>query len=104
MLISTEMVSGFAKELQAPDASAVASQVNKFGVGKAVKVKLVGGERLSGRIQSIGADSFTVKLNKTGGERAIPYAQVGEVKDPGPLTWMLVGAALVIIIIVIAHH
>jgi hypothetical protein len=103
-LMGTETVSTVAKDLQAPDPSTVASQVNKFGIGKAVKVKLIGGEKLSGHIQSIGTDTFTIRLNKTGGERSIPYAQVGEVKDPGPLTWMLIGAALVIVIILIAHH
>ena len=103
-LTGTETVSAFAKESQAPDPSTVASQVKKFGVGKTVKVKLIGGEKLSGHIQSIDVDTFTIKLSKAGGERAIPYAQVGEVKDPGPLTWMLIGAALVIVIILIAHH
>ena len=103
-LTGTETISAFAKESQAPDPSIVAAQVKKFGVGKAVKVKLIGGEKLNGNIQSVGADSFTVRLNKGGGERAIPYAQVGEVKDPSPLTWMLIGAAAVILIIVLVHH
>lgn len=96
--------SAFAKESQAPDPSLVEAQVKKFGVGKAVKVKLIGGERVSGHIRSIGADAFTIKLGKDGGERAIPYAQVGEVKDPSPLTWMLIGAAIVILIIVAAKR
>jgi hypothetical protein len=82
----------------------VAAQVKKFGVGKAVKVKLIGGQKLNGHIQSIGVDTFMVKLNKRGGERAIPYAQVGEVKDPSPLTWMLIGAVAVVVIILIARH
>jgi sRNA-binding regulator protein Hfq len=103
-LASTNTTSTFAKQSQASDPSTVASQVKKFGVGKAVKVKLTGGEKLSGHIQSIGVDTFTVKLSKRGGERTIPYAQVVEVKDPGPLTWMLIGAAVVILIIIVAHH
>jgi hypothetical protein len=103
-LTGSETVSTFAKQSQAPDPASVASQVKKFGVGKAVKVKLTGGEKLSGHIQSIGVETFTVKLSKAGGERTIPYAQVVEVKDPGPLTWMLIGAAVVIVIIIIARH
>jgi len=103
-LASTNTISMFAKQSQASDPSTVASQVKKFGVGKAVKVKLTGGEKLSGHIQSIGVDTFTVKLSKRGGERTIPYAQVAEVKDPGPLTWMLIGAAVVILIIIVVHH
>jgi hypothetical protein len=103
-LASTNTISTFAKQSQASDPSTVASQVKKFGVGKAVKVKLTRGENLSGHIQSIGGDTFTVKLSKRGGERTIPYAQVTEVKDPGPLTWMLIGAAVVILIIIVVHH
>jgi hypothetical protein len=104
-LTGTETVSTFGKQSPASDPASVASQVKKFGVGKSVKVKLTGGEKLAGHIQSIGADTFTVKLGKAGGERTVPYAQVSEIKDPGPLTWMLVGAALVIVIlIVVAHH
>jgi hypothetical protein len=103
-LTGTETISALAKEPQAPDPSTVASQVKKFGVGKAVKVKLIGGGKLSGRIQSINVDTFTIKLSKAGGERSIPYAQVREVKDPGPLTWMVIGAALVVLIILVVHH
>jgi sRNA-binding regulator protein Hfq len=103
-LTVTETISAFAKEFQHPDASVVAARVKKFGVGKAVKVKLSGGEKLNGHIQSTGVDTFTIRLNKQGGERAIPYAQVEEVKDPGPLTWMLIGAAAVVVIIIVARH
>ena len=103
-LTGAETVSAYAKESQAPDPSVVASQVRKFGVGKAVKVKLAGGERLNGHIQSIGGDAFTIKLSHGGGERTIPYTQVTEVKDPSPIFWILVGAALVIAIIVVARH
>jgi len=103
-LMGADMVSAYAKESQPPDPSVVASQVKKFGVGKSVKVKLVGGEKLRGHIQEIGGESFTVKLSQGAGERAIPYAQVVEVKDPSPIFWILFGAALVIVIIVAAHH
>jgi len=103
-LTGSDAVCAYAKESQAPDPSAVASQVKKFGVGKAVKVKLMGGEKLSGHIQSIGGDTFTIKLSKGGGDRTIAYAQVVEVKDPGPIFWMLVGVVLVIVIIVAARH
>ncbi len=94
----------FAQASPAPDPSLIASQVKKFGVGKSVKVTLLGGEVLKGHIRSIGADGFTVRLSKAGGERSIPYAQVAEIKDPGPIFWMLVGAAVVIAIIVAAKR
>jgi len=92
-----------AKVPQSPDPAAVKAQVTKFGVGKEVKVKLVGGEKLSGHIQSIAPDSFTVKLDKSASEKQIAYDQVAQVKDPSPLTWMLVGAAIVIVIILIVR-
>jgi len=103
-LLGTETVPTFAKAPQTPDPAMVETQVKKFGVGKSVRVKLVGGEQISGHIRSIGADSFTVKTGKPASEKSIPYAQVTDIKDPGPLTWMLIGAAIVIIIIVAARH
>jgi len=103
-LASADTVSLFAKAPQAVDPSVAAAQVKKFGVGKSVKVKLLGGEKLSGHIQSIGAETFTITVNKAGSERAIPYSQVVEIKDPSPIFWILVGAALVIIVIVAAKR
>lgn len=43
-LTGTETVCAFARESQVSDRSTVVSQVKKFGVGKAVKVKLTGGK------------------------------------------------------------
>ena len=103
-LTGTETVPAFGMQSPAPDPAIVAGVVKKIGVGKPVKVTLTGGEKLSGHIRSIGVDNFTVKLSKAGGDRTIPYAQVVEVKDPGPLTWMLIGAALVVLVIIVAHH
>jgi len=94
----------FAQNSPAPDPSIIAAQVNKFGMGKSVKIRLVDGERLNGHIQAIGAEGFSVKLAKSGGERSIPYSQVAEIKDPSPLFWILVGAAIVIVIIVAAKR
>jgi hypothetical protein len=91
----------FAKTAQSPDATTVQAQVQKFGVGKSVKVQLVGGERVRGHIASIGENSFSVRLGRHKGERQIPYDQVRQVKDPGALTWMLIGAAVAVIIIVV---
>ena len=69
-----------------------------------MKVWLVGGELVRGHIRSIGPNSFTVKLSKASTERSIPYAQVTEIKDPGPLTWLLVGAAIVLVTVLIIHR
>ena len=101
-LLGTETVPAFAQGQQTPDPAAVETQVKHWGVGKNVKMTLVSGEQVSGHIRAIGADSFTVKAGKT--QRTIPYAQVAEIKDPGPLTWILVGAAIAIVIILIVHH
>jgi hypothetical protein len=89
-------------QAQAADASRVETQVKNWGVGKSVKMTLRSGEKVNGHIRAIGADSFTVKVHKT--ERTIPYAQVIEIKDPGPLTWIVVGAVIVVVIILIIHH
>jgi len=103
-LLETTASAAFGQASSAPDPSLVMAQVKKFGIGKSVKVTLVGGEKLRGHIGSIGGESFTVKLAKSGGERPIPYAQVAEIKDPSPLFWILIGAALVIVVIVAAKH
>jgi len=103
-IVAAQTLPAFAGGPQKPDPAMVAAQVKKFGVGKSVKVKLANGVKLSGHVEAIGADSFTVKIAKTSVERPIPYDQVTEVKDPSPLTWMLIGAALVIVIILIAKH
>jgi hypothetical protein len=89
-----------ARAPQATTPPAVEAQVRKFGVGKDVKVTLVGGERLRGHIASIGVNTFTVRVRKSQADREIAYNQVALVKDPGPLVWILIGAAIVIIIIV----
>jgi hypothetical protein len=104
VLACADTVSLFAKDSQTPDPAVVAALVKKFGVGKSVKVKLLGGEKLNGHIQSIGADTFTITVSKAGAERAIPYNQVAEIKDPGPLFWILIGAALVVVLIVAVKH
>jgi hypothetical protein len=99
-LLGTENVPAFGQTQPSP--SAVETQVKKWGVGKSVKMTLQSGEQVSGHIRAIGADSFTVRVHKK--ERSIPYAEVTEIKDPGPLTWILVGAAIVVVIILIVHH
>lgn len=104
-LLGPETAPTFAMGPQTPDPSTVETQVKKFGVGKSVKVWLVGGEFVRGHIRGIGADSFTVKVSKTSTERSIPYAQVTEIKDPpGPITYILIGAAIVVVVILIVHH
>lgn len=102
-LLGTEAVPAFAKEPQTFDPSTVESQVKMFGEGKSVKIWLVGGEMLSGHIRSIGEDSFTVKINRHS-ERSIPYAQVTYIKDPSPLMWLLIGAAIVLVTVLIVEH
>ena len=104
VLLGTEAVPTFAQSPQTPDPSTIESQVKKFGVGKSVKVTLVGGQLIRGHIRNIGPDSFTVKIGKKSTVRSIPYAQVTEVKDPGPLVWMLIGVAVAVIIVVIIRH
>jgi hypothetical protein len=103
-LFGTVAAPAFSQTTQTSDPAAVESQVKKFGVGKSVKITLASGEQISGHIRAIGDSSFTVKVSKSSNVKSIPYASVTEIKDPGPLTWILVGAALAIIIILVIHH
>jgi hypothetical protein len=102
-LVGTETGTIFAQAPQATDPAFVESQVKKFGVGKSVKVKLADGEQIRGHIRAIGPDSFTVKVSRAT-ERSIPYAQVTEIKDPGPITWIIVGAAIVVVTILVIRR
>ena len=104
VMVGTEVVPAFGQATQTPDPSVVESQVKKFGVGKSVRVTLTSGEQINGHIWAISGDSFTVKIGKKSTVRSIPYAQVTEVKDPGPLVWMLIGVAVAVIIVVIIRH
>jgi len=102
-LLAAASVPAFGDDQPTPDAATVAAQVKQWGVGKNVKMTLSNGEHLTGHIRSIGPDSFTVKVSKA--ERTIPYSQVSFIKDPpGPLTWILVGAAIVLVTVLIVHH
>ena len=92
-----------AKVPQALDPATVESLVNKFGIGKDVKIQLLGGQRLRGHIASIGENSFAITTAKTHQKQEIPYKQVSQIKDPSPITWMLVGAGVVVIIILVAR-
>jgi hypothetical protein len=95
----------FAKDRHAtgPGANTVKPEVKQIGIGKDVKVKLADGRKLRGHLASIGGNSFSIRTRKHRAETQIRYDQVTEIKDPGPLTWILVGAAVAVIIIVVVH-
>ena len=103
-LLGTENAPALAQAPPTTDPAAVEGQVKKFGVGKSVKVTLANGELVKGHIWAISGDSFTVKINKSSPVRSIPYAQVTDIKDPGPLVWMLVGVAVAVAIVLIIRH
>lgn len=84
----------------APNPDAVRAKVEKLGVGEHVMVKRTEGPKLHGHITGIAEQSFKVRPDNAQAEVVIPYTEVLKVKkNPGAITWMLVGAALVIIII-----
>lgn len=91
------------RDLQVVPPSAIEAQVRKFGVGKDVKITLTSGAKLRGHIASIGTNSFTITLRKSKTERSLAYSDVGLIKDPGPVFWILVGAAIAVIVIVVIH-
>jgi hypothetical protein len=101
--LTTRCFANDQKTSQRPDAPAVQAEVRKIGVGKDVKVTLIGGQRLRGHVSSIAANSFSIRTHRQGSETQIPYDQVEQVKDPSAVTWFLLGAAVVIIVIIIVH-
>ena len=87
-----------------PNPKAVKAKVEKLGVGEHVMVKLMEGPKLHGHIVGIEGQSFKLKPDHAQAEVLVPYDHVLKVKkNPGALTWMLVGAAIVIIVIVAAR-
>lgn len=82
-------------------ADAVKAKVRKLGVGEHVMVMRTERPKLRGHITAIEEQSFLLRPDKSQAEVAIPYSDVLKIKkNPGPVMWMLVGAALVIIVLV----
>ena len=100
-LLGVKVGPAFAETPKAIDANAVKIKVEKLGVGEHVMVKLAEGRKLHGHIAGIERNSFKLKSDKSQAEIQIPYDNVSKIKkNPGALTWMVVGAVIVIIIIV----
>ena len=78
-------------------------RVERLGVGQHVMIKTVQGKELHGHILKIDSQTFTLRPDHST-QTEIAYADVLKVrKNPGPVLWILVGAALVVIIIVAAR-
>ena len=99
-VLGVEVGPAFAGTPKSIDPNAVKAKVEKLGVGEHVMVKLAEGRKLHGRIASIEGNSFRLKPDKSQAEIQVPYDNVSKIKkNPGALTWMVVGAVIVIIII-----
>jgi sporulation protein YlmC with PRC-barrel domain len=86
-----------------PNPQAVKAKVEKLGVGEHVMVQLTEGPKLHGHIIGIEQHAFKLQPDREKAEVQIPYDHVIKVKkNPGAITWMLVGAVLVVIVIVAA--
>ncbi len=97
-------ISSFAQEVsQAPTArAAVAGAANaavrqtlaELGVGKKVRLRTMSGEKLRGRITSIGDSTFGLDttvagpLFSAGEQRAISYAEVSAIERQGMNGWL----------------
>ena len=58
----------------------IKEQVDQFGVGAKVGVKLAGGEKLRGSIDAIEGQGFLLSSQRENGPRRIPYDEVAELK------------------------
>ena len=96
-------VPGFARAPKTIDPQVVKAKVEKLGVGEHVMVKRTDGPTLHGHILAIGENEFKIHPDNTSSEVAIAYGNVLKVrKNPGPFTWMIVGAVIAVVIIVAA--
>ncbi len=62
-----------------PNPATVRQQVDQFGVGAKVKIRLANGKKLNGTIQVIEDDSFVVKSKDSSGT-SVAYEQVAQLK------------------------
>ena len=86
-------------KLTSPDT--LRAKVEKLGVGEHVMVKRTEGPKLHGHITAIDEQSFRLRPDNVQAELLIPYTDVLKIKkNPGAITWMLVGAALLVIVVV----
>ncbi len=93
----------FAGTPKTPNPDVVKAEVEKLGVGEHVMVKRTKGPKLHGHITGIDELTFNLKPDKAQADVVIPYADVQRIKkNPGPITWMLVGAVLAVVIIIAA--
>ena len=92
---------GFASTPKPIDPEAVRVKVTKLGLGEHIMIKRTTGPTLRGNITGIDREAFRVRPDTTQTEVEIPYAEVLKVrKNPGPITWMILGAILVVVVIV----
>ena len=100
-LLSTTTVPTFAKAPKTSDPEVVKRKVEKLGVGEHVAVKRVVEKTLHGPITAIGEQSFTLQADNATSETEIAYDPVLNVKkNPGPVTWMVLGTVIMIVLIV----
>jgi ribosome maturation factor RimP len=87
-----------------PNPTLTKQQVDRWGVGAEVKVKLAGGKNLRGAISGIEDDSFLLAKGQKASPKRVGYAEVAELKlaknlyratgQPDPLAAMRVVEAL----------
>ena len=101
-ILVLEAVPAVAKSTKLISATTAKIRVEKLGVGEHVMVKTKRGLELHGHIVKIDPQTFTLKPDHSA-QTEIAYSNVIKVKkNPGPVLWILIGAALVIIIIAVA--
>jgi len=85
---------------RATRADVVKARVGKLGLGKHVKVKIIGGEELHGNITAIGGQSFRLRPDNATAETEIAYSQVVLVKEnPGKITWIVIAVVAVVVVV-----
>ena len=81
-LLHLSLASGGPRLQAASPGTAHKQRVEQFGVGTELKVKLVGGDKLRGRVESIGDDSFLLVSNHGGAPREIAYSDLKNLNYP----------------------
>lgn len=84
LLVLLSLPAGMASESGASDTAAkVKAEVMRLGPHAPVRVRLLDGTEIRGRIGEIGARSFVVQDEKRGDKQTVSYSEVKQVKKSG---------------------
>ncbi len=82
---------GTAALAQTDNATKIRNKLIDYGTGKKVAVTMLDKSKTTGKLTSIGTDTFTVADGKSGSVQTISYGDVAKVKRTSITKWVTIG-------------